>query len=156
MESGRRESFLKENPEVVKAFVRATLRGYQYAFKNPQEAAELIQKHAKALNNQITVEELKIVEDLAVTPEVKKNGIGSFTPARMETSVAWMVENGGFSPEKAPKPQDVYATGFMPAQAGAALTDLNARNCRGRGRHQGNRSGRRAEQRSLRSDAWSM
>ena len=112
---GAKESYLKENPETVKAFIRAALRGYQYAFKHPAEAAELIQKHAKALNNQITVEELKIVEDLTVTPDVKQNGIGSFTQARMESSVAWMVENGGFPPEKAPKPQDVYATGFMPA-----------------------------------------
>ena len=111
---GAKESYLKENPETVKAFIRAALRGYQYAFKHPAEAAELIQKHAKALNNQITVEELKIVEDLTVTPDVKQNGIGSFTQARMESSVAWMVENGGFPPEKAPKPQDVYATGFMP------------------------------------------
>jgi NitT/TauT family transport system substrate-binding protein len=113
---GAKESYLKENPETVKAFIRAALRGYQYAFKNPAEAAELIQKHAKALNNQITVEELKIVEDLTVTPDVRQNGIGSFTTARMESSVAWMVENGGFPPEKAPKPQDVYATGFMPAK----------------------------------------
>jgi NitT/TauT family transport system substrate-binding protein len=112
---GAKESYLKENPEIVKAFVRATLRGYQYAFKNPQEAAELIQKHAKALNNEITVDELKIVEDLTITPEVRKNGIGSFTPARMESSVAWMAENGGFPREKAPKPQDVYATGFLPS-----------------------------------------
>jgi NitT/TauT family transport system substrate-binding protein len=113
---GAKESYLKENPETVKAFIRAALRGYQYAFKHPAEAAELIQKHAKALNNQITVEELKIVEDLTVTPEVRQNGIGSFTPARMESSVAWMAENGGFPPEKAPKPQDVYATGFLPTK----------------------------------------
>jgi NitT/TauT family transport system substrate-binding protein len=113
---GARESYLKENPEVVKAFVRATLRGYQYAFKHPEEAAQLIQKHRKALDNQITVEELKIVEDLSVTPEVKANGIGSFTTSRMETSVAWMAENGGFPAAKAPKPQDVYATGFLPAK----------------------------------------
>jgi NitT/TauT family transport system substrate-binding protein len=111
---GAKESYLKENPEVVKAFVRATLRGYQYAFKHPEEAAQLIQKHRKALDNQITVEELKIVEDLTVTPEVKANGIGSFTTSRMETSVAWMAENGGFPAAKAPKPQDVYAIGFLP------------------------------------------
>ena len=80
---GAKESFLKENPETMKAFIRAALRGYQYAFKHPAEAAELIQKHAKALNNQITVDELKIVEELTVTPDVKQNGIGSFTPARM-------------------------------------------------------------------------
>ena len=52
---GAKESFLKEN-QVMKAFVRAALRGYQYAFKHRAEAAELIQKHAKALNNEITVD----------------------------------------------------------------------------------------------------
>jgi NitT/TauT family transport system substrate-binding protein len=113
---GAKESYLKENPEVVKGFVRAALRGYQYAFQHPTEAAELIQKHAKALNNQITVEELKILEDLTVTPDVKANGIGSFTKARMESSVAWMVENGGFAKERAPKTDDVYAPGFLPAK----------------------------------------
>jgi NitT/TauT family transport system substrate-binding protein len=113
---GAKESFLKENPEVMKGFVRASLRGYQYAFKNPAEAAELIQKHARALNNEITVDELKIVEELTVTPEIKQSGIGSFTTARMQSSVAWMVENGGFPKEKAPKVEDVYATGFLPAK----------------------------------------
>src|SRR4029078_8765828 len=113
---GATDKFIKENPEVVKGFVRATLRGYQYSFQHKEEAAEIIQKYAKALKNDITVEELKIVEELSVTPEVKKNGIGSFTAARMKTSVDWMAENGGFPKDKAPKPQDVYATGFMPAQ----------------------------------------
>jgi NitT/TauT family transport system substrate-binding protein len=113
---GAKESFLKENPEAVKGFVRAALKGYQYALKNPREAAEIIQKSAKALNNDITVEELKIVEDLVVTPDVKKNGLGSFTVERMRTSVNWMVENGGFPKEKAPKVEDIYATGFQPAQ----------------------------------------
>lgn len=112
---GAKESYLKEHPEIVKKFVRATLRGYQYAFKNKKEAAVLQRKTAKALNDEITVEELKIVEDLTVTPDVKKNGIGSFTAAKMKSSVDWMVENGGFPKEKAPKPEDVYATGFMPA-----------------------------------------
>lgn len=111
---GAKESYLKEHPEIVKKFVKATLRGYQFAFKNPREAAELQRKTAKALNDDITVEELKIVEDLTVTPEVKKNGIGSFTAEKMKSSVQWMAENGGFPKEKAPKPEDVYATGFLP------------------------------------------
>ena len=111
---GAKETYLKEHPDIVKKFVRATLRGYQFAFKNPKEAAVLERNTAKALNDDITVEELKIVEDLTVTPEVKKNGIGSFTSEKMKSSVQWMTENGGFPKEKAPKPEDVYATGFMP------------------------------------------
>jgi NitT/TauT family transport system substrate-binding protein len=113
---GAKESYLKEHPDIVKGFVNATLRGYQYSFKHKEEAAEIIQKYAKALKNDITVEELKIVEDLTVTPDVKKNGIGSFNATRMKSSVDWMAENGGFPKDKAPKPTDVYATGFLPAK----------------------------------------
>jgi NitT/TauT family transport system substrate-binding protein len=113
---GAKESYLKEHPDVVKGFVRATLKGYQYAFQHPEEAADIIQKHAKALKKDITVEELAIVKDLSVTPDVKKNGLGSFTVERMKTSVDWMVENGGFPKDKAPKVEDVYATGFLPAK----------------------------------------
>ncbi|MEW6453932.1 MAG: ABC transporter substrate-binding protein [Pseudomonadota bacterium] len=111
---GATEAYLKDNPQAVKAFVRATLRGYQYTFKHFEESAEIIQKYSKALKNDITVEELKIVEELTVTPETKANGLGTFTPARMKSSVDWMAENGGFPKEKTPKPEDVYATGFMP------------------------------------------
>jgi NitT/TauT family transport system substrate-binding protein len=71
---GAKESYLKEHPDVVKGFVKATLRGYQYAFQHKEEAAEIIQKYAKALNNDITVEELKIVEDLTIRPTLRKAG----------------------------------------------------------------------------------
>lgn len=111
---GAKDSYLKENPDIVKKFVRATLRGYQFSFKNMKGAAALERNTAKALDDEITVEELKIVEDLTVTPDVKKNGIGSFTPQKMRSSVDWMTENGGFPKEKGPKPEDVYAIGFMP------------------------------------------
>jgi NitT/TauT family transport system substrate-binding protein len=111
---GATEAFLKENPESVKKFVRATLRGYQYSFKHPAEAAALQRKSAKALQEDITVEELKIVEDLSVTPDVKKNGLGWFSAEKMKSATEYMIENGGFPKEKAPKPEEVYATGFLP------------------------------------------
>jgi len=113
---GAKESYLKDHPDVVKGFVRATLKGYQYAFRHPEEAADIIQKYNKALNKDITVQELAIVKDLTVTPDVMKHGLGTFTQARMTSSVDWMVENGGFPKDKAPKVQDVYATGFLPTK----------------------------------------
>ena len=82
---GAKESHLKEHPDVVKGFVKATLRGYQYAFQHKEEAAQIIQKYAKALNNDITVEELKIVEDLTVTPDAKKRD--RLFHGRMKTSL---------------------------------------------------------------------
>lgn len=35
-------AFLKEKPEVAKAFMRATKKGYDFAVKNPEEAAEIL------------------------------------------------------------------------------------------------------------------
>ncbi|MDE6111447.1 MAG: ABC transporter substrate-binding protein, partial [Eubacterium sp.] len=34
--------FLKENPEAAKAFMEATAKGYEYAAKNPEEAAKIL------------------------------------------------------------------------------------------------------------------
>ena len=36
---GVQEAFLKQNPDIVKKFVRASLRGWKDAFDNPEEAA---------------------------------------------------------------------------------------------------------------------
>lgn len=111
---GATEAYLKEHPDVVRGFVRATLRGYEYAFAHPEEAAEIIKKHYPALDSNITVEELSIVRSLAVTSDVEKDGLGTFNAAEMKSSVEWMNENGGFPQDKAPKPEDIYATGFLP------------------------------------------
>jgi ABC-type nitrate/sulfonate/bicarbonate transport system substrate-binding protein len=36
------ESLIEENPDLVKAFMEATARGYRYAIENPEEAAEIL------------------------------------------------------------------------------------------------------------------
>lgn len=37
-------AFLEENPDLAKAFLRATEKGYRYAVENPEEAAQLLVK----------------------------------------------------------------------------------------------------------------
>ena len=36
--------FLKDSPDVAKAFLKATEKGYEYAIKNPKKAADLLIK----------------------------------------------------------------------------------------------------------------
>ena len=43
------ESYLKENPEQARAFLRATKKGYIYAMEHPKEAADILLKHAPEL-----------------------------------------------------------------------------------------------------------
>ena len=74
------EDYLARNGDVVKGFVRAGLKGWKFALANPQKAAEDQIKYVASLKPDIIVAELKIVGDLAVTKDVKQNGLGWFDP----------------------------------------------------------------------------
>lgn len=110
---GVHEDFLKKNPDVVKKFVRAALRGWKYTFANPQEAAKIQLQYVKALDPQIVVEEIEILRRVAITPEVEKNGLGSMTLERMKTTVDFINKNIEVPGEKLTAEQ-IYAPGYLP------------------------------------------
>ena len=55
---GVSEDFLAKNPDVVKKFIRAALKGWKDALANPEEAAKIEIQYVKALDPQIVVEEI--------------------------------------------------------------------------------------------------
>lgn len=107
------EDYLSKNPDVVKRFVRASLRGWQFALKNPKKAAEDEAKFVPSLDVAKSVDEIEVVKDLAVTPAVKEHGLGWFDPAEMKASLEFMVKYVGVGPHP-PEAADLYATGFLP------------------------------------------
>lgn len=48
-------NFLKNSPEKAKAFLEATEKGYEFAIENPEEAADILLKHAPELDRDIVV-----------------------------------------------------------------------------------------------------
>jgi NitT/TauT family transport system substrate-binding protein len=110
------DDYLAKNADVVKRFVRASLKGWQFALHNPEKAAEDQIKFVPSLNPKTTVAELAVVKGLAVTPATEKNGFGSFDPAEMQASLDFIVKYVGLSGQ-APAAADIYATGFLPSPA---------------------------------------
>lgn len=108
------DDYLAKNHDVVKRFVHASLRGWQFALRNPRKAAEDQAKFVPSLDPAKSVAEIEVVKDLAVTPAVKKNGLGSFGAAEMKSSLDFMVKYVGVG-AKPPAATDLYATGFLPA-----------------------------------------
>lgn len=55
------EHLINNNPDAVRGFVRATLRGYQFIADNPQEALKILMSHFRdaGLDTQITLEQIK-------------------------------------------------------------------------------------------------
>jgi NitT/TauT family transport system substrate-binding protein len=91
------EDYLARNGDVVKAFVRAGLKGWKLALANPQKAADDQIKYVASLKPDIIVAELKIVGDLAVTPDVKQNGLGWFDPAGMTSALDFVSKYVGMT-----------------------------------------------------------
>jgi NitT/TauT family transport system substrate-binding protein len=110
---GVHEDYLKKNPEVVRKFVRAALRGWKDTFDNPKEAAEIQLKYVKALDPQIVVEEIEILRRVAITPEVQKNGLGYITLDRMKKTVDFINSNIEVPGEKLTAEQ-IFVPGFLP------------------------------------------
>jgi len=112
---GTTEDFLQKNPAVVRGFMRAALRGWKDALTNPEEAARLQGSVLKALDQNIIVEELKIVRRLAVVPDTEKNGLGWVTAEKMRRSVDFINENIEV-PTGRITAADIYRAGYLPAE----------------------------------------
>ena len=110
------EEYLARNGEVVKAFVRAALKGWQLALANPQKAADAQLRYVASLKPEIIMAELKIVGDLAVTSDVREHGLGWFDPAGMKSALDFVSRHVGMTGAP-PAPADIYATGFLPVPA---------------------------------------
>jgi NitT/TauT family transport system substrate-binding protein len=107
------EDTIAKNPDMLKRFVRAGLKGWKFAIDNPEKAAADQIKYVATLKPEVIVAEIKVVADLAVTADTRKNGLGWFDPAKMQSNLDFVVKYVGMS-GKAPDATDIYAAGFLP------------------------------------------
>jgi ABC-type nitrate/sulfonate/bicarbonate transport system substrate-binding protein len=68
------ETFVHENPNTTRAFVHATLRGWEYALENPQETVELIADYSTELSLQ------HLSYEARETVELVQHGVGATCP----------------------------------------------------------------------------
>ena len=101
--------------DVVKKFVRASLRGWKDALANPEAAADIQLQHVKALDRQIVIEEINILKRIGISADVQKNGFGHIDQARMKNTVDFINNNIEVPGEKLTAEQ-ITATGYLPAQ----------------------------------------
>jgi NitT/TauT family transport system substrate-binding protein len=110
---GVSEDFLAKNPDVVKKFTRAALKGWKDALANPEESAKIQIQYVKALNPEIIVEEIQILKRIAITPDVEKNGFGYVSMERMKNTVDFINKNIEVLGDKLTADQ-IYRPGYLP------------------------------------------
>jgi NitT/TauT family transport system substrate-binding protein len=102
------EQTIKENPALLKAFVRATLKGMRDAFANPAEAGEIMHKYHKEVAAAVAQGETELVRELAVVPG---QTLGAIDDARVAHTIGIMQKS--FPMKNAVQSQDLFVPGFV-------------------------------------------
>ncbi|QDY99851.1 ABC transporter substrate-binding protein [Nitratireductor mangrovi] len=105
--------FLEENPEAVKGFVRATIRGFQEAYRDPEGAMDSLMKFNPIAKRDIELERLQVVASQCYfTDHVKENGFGTVEMERLASSIDQLATTFDFTNK--PAADDVYTDAFLP------------------------------------------
>lgn len=83
------EDLIEENPELVKKFLAATTKGYEYAIENPEDAVESLLKDNPEIDRDITIESQKY---LAKEYKADANRWGEMKEEIWSNYANWMYE----------------------------------------------------------------
>lgn len=117
-----KESFAKENPDLIKGFVKAYLKGLQETVKEPDTAFATVAKFGKGgtFDEKLERERLQIALDsLYVSDESKEIGVGAVDPDRLKKTLEQVSQ--GFGLAKVPIPEDVFDDSFLPPKEDRAI-----------------------------------
>ncbi len=106
------EEHLAKNGEVVRRFLRASVKGFHHTFDNPDEATALVRKTHPTLDPAVTKAEVDILKNLVMTEDAKAYGIGFMTEEKVRANRDMMVRVHGLKGQIAPG--DLYTNEFLP------------------------------------------
>jgi len=108
-------AFLKDNPAAVKAFVRATVKGFRDLARDPALALEMTLKFEPLLNGDIERDRLKLASLCCiVTENVLKNGFGGVDEERLKRGIGIITQ--GYGLPRQPEAREVFDPAFLPPE----------------------------------------
>jgi NitT/TauT family transport system substrate-binding protein len=109
------KKYADDNPDTVKAMVKALNKGTIDTIKDPAAALKLMKARDPMMKDDVEKVRLDIALGLTNTPWVQKNGLSVVQPDRMKRMIDSVV--GAYALSVTPKPDDVYTDKFLPPVA---------------------------------------
>lgn len=117
-----RADFAEENPDVVKGFVTATVKGLQDMLADPEEGLALLKEREPLIDLGVEADRWNLAEELSIlTPSVVERGISNVDQERFETAAGQIAE--AFGMEIQPKMEDYYNDSFLPPLEDRQISD---------------------------------
>ena len=106
-----REELIAKKPQVVRNFLKASYRGFQDAFKNPEAAADIVVKMFPATDRAIALAQIKETADIMNDPAVRDRGLGWLREDRMASTLSFV--DKAYDVKGKVKLQDIYTNDFL-------------------------------------------
>lgn len=85
-----REETIAKKPDVLRNFLRASYRGYEFARSKPEQAADIMMKMFPTQDRSIVLDQINDINDLVVDPDVAAKGLGFIRDDRMASTVSFV------------------------------------------------------------------
>jgi len=113
-------ALMQNNPDVLKRFARAVVKGWRDAIKDPDAAIEALKKRDPLINPALERERLEmVIKDNVLTADVKADGMGAIRKERMAKAIEQLSD--AFTLAKPPATEDVFTDAYLPSKADRTL-----------------------------------
>jgi NitT/TauT family transport system substrate-binding protein len=111
---------MAEGPDVLKAFVKASTRGWIECIADPKAGAAAVKAREPLANETLEFERLKLIVDGTMkTADTQANGWGAATTARLQATIDETV--AAFNLKSAPTVAEFWTDQFLPTAADRQL-----------------------------------
>lgn len=105
--------FLKENPEAIKGFLRATLKGLKDVARDPELGVKAAIAFEPLLNPDIERERLRVALSCCIiTDNVRANGFGDIDRNRLQNVISLITK--AYNLPRQPSVDEVFDSSFLP------------------------------------------
>jgi NitT/TauT family transport system substrate-binding protein len=109
------QDLLKSDPDMIRALVPATIKGFLYGRSHPDEAVAAVQKYLETADTAITRRELEISWKLWVTPNTKGKPLGWSSDADWAATIGVLKDYGGVTASL--QPDQLFTNEYVPSGA---------------------------------------
>jgi NitT/TauT family transport system substrate-binding protein len=106
-----RDEIIKNDPEMVRKFLKAAYKGYEFAIAQPEQAADIMVKMFPNADRGISLQQIHEIDDMIVDPEVRDRGLGYVRADRMRSTVQFIGK--AFELNGAVKAEDTFTNDFL-------------------------------------------
>jgi NitT/TauT family transport system substrate-binding protein len=109
------QDLLKSDPDLIRAFVPPTIKGFLYGRQHPDEAAATVKKYSETVDERIIKREFELSWQTWVTPNTKGKPLGWGADADWASAIAVLEKYGGVTTPLATS--QLYTNEFVPTGA---------------------------------------